>query len=395
MGKNTFDKDYLTYLISRKIEGTIEPEELRELNSWSEKSEENAMWLADFEGPDYIRESLTSFDSFDEEAAWQRLDASIVKEEKQQPRRIAMWIKVAAVLVLALFSGSTFYFIKNTDRNPLAGIIADDVKPGVTNAYLVVDENSQISLTNDSSRVVVADQLIASVDQGTLHYESDIKQLPKQHHRIVVPEKSEYHFTLPDGSRVWLNAGSSLEYDVPFADSARNLTLQGEMYIEVQKMSGKRMSIDTHYGKVVVTGTQFNLQAYSNEEKVVTTLAEGSVIYVTKTGLERMIQPGQQISVDKTTNDIEVSDVDPGMYASWKDGRLVVDAESLDKIMRNLSRWYGINYQFESERLKDIKYSINVEKYENLSSILELIEATGKVKFTIEDNTVTVNINNS
>ena len=166
--------------------------------------------------------------------------------------------------------------------------------------------------------------------------------------------------------------------------------LEGEMYIEVKKRPEKPMSIDTYYGKVIVTGTKFNLNSYSDEEKIVTTLSEGGVKYVTQSGLETLIKPGEQISVNKATGEFEVNEVNTDLYAAWKDGRFIFTSSSLESIMRALSRWYKIDCSFDDDELKGLKFSIDVKKYEDLSTILKMIETTDKVKFEISDKDVTV-----
>jgi transmembrane sensor len=392
MATNKTDIETLIALVQKKLEGILNQDEQKVLESWSELSEENSQWLADIENTETIKKNLAMMDRFDEGAAMKRFQSKI--KRTSNVRLIPMWLRVAAIIVLAFIGGSTIYYFTSNNTVLTSDVSTEEVRTNYSNAYLVIDGGEQISLKDDSTRIFDNNELIAKVDSGALRYENDLVVAAVQHHKVIVPERSDYHFTLPDGSKVWLNAGTRLEYQYPFGESSRELLLEGEMYIEVKKMPEKPMAIDTEYGKVVVTGTKFNLNSYEDEARVITTLVEGGVKYVDQSGAETMIKPGEQISVDKNTGEVEVKAVNTELYSAWKDGRFIFSSASLEKIMGTLCRWYAIECTFDTDELKNIEFSIDVKKYEDLSTILNMIETTDKVRFELDDNEVTIFQNN-
>ena len=176
-----------------------------------------------------------------------------------------------------------------------------------------MDTAAKVVLTADS----VTPQVIS--DGNTLIYDAGEKGVQVEYHTIRVPRGGEYNLQLADGTKVYLNAGSSLRYPVRFTGKRREVTLSGEGYFEVAKDSTQPFVVRAGDVDVRVLGTAFNVNAYPEKETVATTLVEGRVQVNYKTG-QQVIQPGMQLVYDKQNGKVDVSVVDTEVYTSWKDG---------------------------------------------------------------------------
>jgi hypothetical protein len=388
MMKNTPMNSYeIAYLIKLKLRGELTPDQQKQLEEWFNLSEKNKMLFKKLSSQKEVQEDLLRFSGFTPDDAWKQLDASI--KTKVLKNTSPFWLRIASVFVLLLSIGGAIYFISSMDQERPA-LIVEEISPGFSNAYLVVDGGERMSLLNTTRVVEVEHQTLARIEDGELIYDNAVSLAKTQYHEVIVPEKSEYHFALPDGSEVWLNAGSKLKYPVPFEKEKRHLELEGEIFIKVAKLDNVAFEIDTKHGQVVVTGTEFNVKAYQDEESIVTTLVEGSVKWITPAGLERLLVPGEQLDLDKPSGQFSVNKVDVTTFTAWKDGQFVYDDASLESIMRSLSRWYGIDYEFKNSRLKNRRFTIDVRKYENLATILKMIEVTEKVHFEASNDKIVI-----
>lgn len=204
---------------------------------------------------------------------------------------------------------------------------------------------------------------------------------------ITTPYGARTQFQLPDGSTVWLNSGSKLSYSLRFAKN-RHITLEGEAFFEVQK--GRPFIVSTNYGDVRVKGTSFNVKAFVGEA-FETTLVTGLVqIRENKTGEEISLQPGFQAK--ETGNKMEVSKVDPGLFTSWKEGKLIFRNEYLPTVAKRLERWYNIHIELSNDsRLSEIYFSGTIEM-ESFTEVLELLKTTASINYSYNEQTRTIRI---
>jgi len=236
-----------------------------------------------------------------------------------------------------------------------------------------------------------------SIENNSLVYtekRSPLKRKKLVYNELRTPRGGGYNLTLADGSRVWLNAGSSLRFPVSFTDSTRRVYLEGEGYFEVNH-NGKPFIVSSGSMDVRVLGTSFNVLAYPDEQQLVTTLVEGSV-RIDLGGKEseavssRILHPDDQAVISIANADIEVSKVNTSQYTSWIEGKLEFHNEDLDKVMKRLARWYDFKYEFENNGAKDFHFSARFDNSENISTILEMLELTTDVKFELRENTIVV-----
>lgn len=379
-------------LLEKYLAGNCTPEEATIVESWYLQVTENPAALP--AEPDYA--SL-------EPAMW-----ATIQERNQQPKKVKLqwgWV-AAAVILLAL--GFGFYQYKNTSQSGIQNaesLVKNDIKPGGNKAFLTLANGTKIAL-DDTQDGKIAEQegvSITKTAKGELVYTaknatSQLVAGKQQFNTIETPKGGQYQINLPDGTKVWLNAGSSLKYPIAFANTGREVQLTGEAYFEVAKKTsqGQRVpfNVKTETQLVEVLGTHFNINSYDNEENTKTTLVEGSV-RVTPVGgtgnlavLAKVLKPGEQ-SVLKGAS-VKVNAVDTEEALAWKEGVFMFDEENLESIMRKVSRWYNVEVVFKDKSLLTKGFSGTVSRFGNVSQVLRKIEETGSVHFKIEERRIVV-----
>ena len=206
---------------------------------------------------------------------------------------------------------------------------------------------------------------------------------------IVSPQGTRVQFTLPDGSKGYLNGGSKLKFPVNFSDN-RNINLNGEAYFEVAKNKKLPFTVKTKYADVLVFGTKFDVCAYESDPEVLTTLEEGSVRVFNKTGRTyAMLDPGEQNIVNTNSGDMKNTPVNTKLYTSWKEETLRFSNSPFDEVVKKMERWYGVKIILD----KSLKYSENYTftiRTESLRELLQLLSLTTHMSFKIDNDTDTV-----
>ncbi len=205
---------------------------------------------------------------------------------------------------------------------------------------------------------------------------------------ISTPRGGQYHIVLPDGTQVWLNAASSLTFPLAFTGRDRVVKLTGEGYFEVAKDVSKPFAVTVNKMTVNVLGTHFNIMAYEDENAVKTTLLEGSVKLVSHTaGL--LLKPGQQGSLSANSDDFRVTAPNMEEVIAWKNGEFRFENTQVTTIMRQIARWYDLAVSYEGSTA-DLVLSGVISRKEDVSQLLDILEATHKVHFKVEGSRVVV-----
>lgn len=196
---------------------------------------------------------------------------------------------------------------------------------------------------------------------------------------------------LPDGSKVWLNSGSSIRYSSDFNRKDRTVELKGEAFFEVEKNTGKPFFVHTSFLDVKVTGTVFNINAYSDEPTIETSLVEGSVLLLPAKGDKVFrLTPGQVLSFSKTSSAISTSGLDEEAAIGWKDNRLIFINDDFSKLVRKIEKWYNIEVVYDPDKFKDNKLTVKLLEGEQLPRLLGIIEAAIGAKCTMKDNKIII-----
>ncbi|MCD0489154.1 DUF4974 domain-containing protein [Pedobacter sp. MC2016-14] len=307
------------------------------------------------------------------------------------------WVAAAAVIFAILFAGLYFYKNKdNTALNPVAKHL-NDVLPGGNRATLTLADGSVISL-NDAEKGTIASQaglVITKKADGQLLYELAQQSTGSNEgfNTISTPLGGKYEVVLQDGTRVTLNAGSSITYPLSFSKDKRKITLRGEAYFEVSKDKHRPFLVSSPAAgnilaqEIEVLGTHFNINAYADEQAYVTTLLEGSV-KVWAAGLEngKIIVPGEQATL---TRQILIAKADLEAAIAWKNDIFYFADEPIQDVMRRLSRWYDITVVYK-EPITKIGFWGQISRNKTLAEVLDDLEATKGVHFKIEGRRVTV-----
>ena len=206
---------------------------------------------------------------------------------------------------------------------------------------------------------------------------------------ISVAYGDKKHFLLPDSSEIWLNAGTAIKYPEKFSKAQRLVYLDGEAYFSVRKDAAKPFIVETSQLSVKVLGTQFNVQAYPDDNKIETTLCEGSV-NVTDGELGVTLTPSQQAVYSKVTQALTTRKVDVRLYTAWKEGLFVFENKPLEEIMNTLSRWYNINVFYSNQAVKSYHFTGDLERYGDFRKTLNMIEKSTVIRFVINGNNIMV-----
>jgi len=272
----------------------------------------------------------------------------------------------------------------------------NDVNPGSTKAVLTLADGRKIIL-DSVQKGALAEQAGISVSKtadGKLVYTLTDKPVDQQnddltYNTLETPNGGEYQLNLPDGTKIWLNAGSTLKYPTSFEHAKeRKVTLNGEAYFEVAHNKDLPFRVVTDKQLVEVLGTHFNINAYEIEPNTETTLLEGSVkVAQNGNGKELLLKPGQQSLVGK---DFTVAAVDTESVVDWKNGDFNFKDEDLKASMRKIARWYDVEVIYDESAPEDLQLGGWVSRSKNISAVLKVIESTGKVHFKVQGRRVTV-----
>lgn len=376
--------------LARKwLKGTLTPEEEREYNDWYDSVTDVKEIKME---PDFAisRQQLKRriFVKISRIAGLYRPVLFIHKRRK---------IYVAAAAVLLLFGAISFYWHSNrkaTTQYPKSLVenpyFKNDIAPGVNRAVLTLSNGEKITL-DDSTSGMLADEggarIVKSVKGGVI-YEERKGGVTVVNNTVTTPRGSQYQLTLPDGTKVWLNASSSITFPTLFREKERRVKVSGEAYFEVAKNAAQPFIVSANNMLVNVLGTHFNVNAYADENAIRTTLLEGSVkIIETFTQHGRIIVPGEQSKLDKTGN-ISVEKVNTEEIIAWKDGFFRFHRTDVATLMRQISRWYNVDVQYEGAPAKDL-FTGTVPRTLPLSELLTVL-THANIRFKIEGNKLTV-----
>ncbi|MDR6781944.1 transmembrane sensor [Pedobacter africanus] len=332
------------------------------------------------------------------EAAYAHISAGLNDYVFANPKRrtARLWprIAVAAAAFAAIVFGIWFYSAHNfyTSSSPTEGrdLYAHDVAPGKNTATLTLSNGKTITLSDAKTGVVIGNSKLTYND-GTAIGASNNDELDAargQVQTITTPRGGTYKITLSDGTKVWLNAASSLTYALALSEKGeRRVKLEGEGYFEVAKDKKRPFIVESAGQKVEVLGTHFNVNAYMDEGGVKTTLLEGSV-KVTDGIHNKIIRPGEQAL--NNGKSIQVREADVEGVTDWKNGDFYLDRVDFKVAVRKIARWYDVEIVYDASVPDNIESSGYISRSKKLSSVLRLIEKSGQVHFRVEGKKVYV-----
>jgi transmembrane sensor len=307
-------------------------------------------------------------------------------------RRIPVWKMAAAAAILFIISYTGYWL---TARKPATTIAANhqqkqDVPPGKHAAVLTLANGQQVFLDSAQTGTVGRQGNVTVINmKGMLSYRGLTAGAPTDttYNTLTTNSGNQYQLILPDGSKVWLNAKSSIRYPVSFGDKERKVEVNGEAYFEVMASASHPFIVQHGAAVVQVLGTNFNINTYEDESALTTTLLQG-VIRFGRGADSRLIKPGQQARLGANGSLTIVDDVNTDEVVAWKNDLFYFRGTDMNSIMRQLTRWYGIKVEGDTKIQE--RFYAKIPKSVNLAEVLNAFSLTEKVHFEIEGKTVKI-----
>ncbi len=396
----------LQFLLKSLVDNTISKEELEELAEMLDQSGDNAIVHSEMKS--IWEDTDSSNNNLNED-----LYASIVSNprflksiEKKNPKvfglinRNNLMYYAAALLLIGSFGLGLFLYQDQDTGNNVKQYAssADSNKEkenNIEHVVLTLSDGKKIILDQAQDGHLTKDDntVISKISDGQVVYNlsnlnSGNKDAKLVYNTISTPVGKNYQLILADGTKVWLNAMSSLKFPVSFADKERNVELVGEGYFEVASDKNKPFMVSARDMKIGVLGTHFNVSAYLDDILVKASLVEGAIKAGAGTS-SIYLKPGQQAVLRNGSEQISVQRFNSEEVMDWKNGYFVFRNESIDEIMKKISRWYNVDVKYQGN-ISEEAFGGKYLKSNSLSELLSSLELTGTVKFKIDGRRVTV-----
>lgn len=382
----------ISQLIAKEVNFGLDEKEKQELYSWIDEREENKQVYDRIRNKEGFLDWDENFHQVDVEEGWKRFDEAV------NPNKIVIAfqtiLRYAAVILVPLFLSGVGYYLYNDLMNQshqqeqLAKLELPKPK-----AQLILANGQRVSLDNKkTSALKEKDGTRIEKGDGNLKYQAGNEKGKLLYNTVEIPRGSEYELVLADGTKVHLNAMSSLKFPVQFTGKTREVELSGEAYFDVTKDAKHPFVVNVSGTRVEVLGTSFNVKAYEENEEVVTTLVEGRV-KVQSSGFKAesmLLDPGQQAIVDEKTGDMDMCEVDVALFTSWREGVFLFKDQRMEDIMIELARWYDLKVFYKNPLAKEYRFGGHFNRSSEIDSIMEMFELTRKVKVKVNGETIVI-----
>jgi len=367
-------------LLEKYRKGECSPQEMDFIESWYLQYHKDAEPLSQAELENEVTKMTESIGQ----------KVPIVAYQPSIFRRLRLPLSIAASILVILSIG--YRLLSESQKDQVIAQQAEiPILPGRQAASLTLANGKKIFLSDQPTGKVAqqAGVTITKTSNGELIYEiKEAKNKLDGFNTLATTNGETYRVRLPDGSMVWLNAASSLKYPVSFKNSAQRVVqLYGEAYFEIAKNRRHPFIVKSSGQQVEVLGTHFNINAYHDEPGILTTLLEGSIRLKPTHGTAKILKPGQQAEL--SNSNIKLLQADTRSVTAWKDGYFRFKNESLQSVMRKISRWYNVDVVFENGPPDDT-YSGAVTRHSNVQQVLDIMEGSNNIHFTIKGRRIIV-----
>lgn len=318
----------------------------------------------------------------------------------QNKARIIGWrsfAAVAALLVLFLSSAAIWISLSKDAAvaPPLISVLQNkesqnELLPGVNKAILTLSNGAVISLDGTKNGEIArqGNTIVDKSSNGQLVYQvADAATVDVVYNTLTTPRGGQYRLTLADGSEVWLNAATTIKYPASFPGNERRVEIKGEAYFEIAHNAGQPFIVSSNGMEVKVLGTHFNVNSYTDEKMMKTSLLEGS-ISLSKNGHSAMLKAGQQAQLSSAGDFKVLSDVDMEEVVAWKNGYFSFNHADLQTVMRQISRWYDVDISYEGP-IPARLFGGKIDRNSNASDVLKILEES-KVHFSVQNRKIIV-----
>ena len=391
MLKEEQDKIKETLSISDKISDILSKEldvgSQHVLDSWLAQNEQNKALFNKICSDNTIREKIYNYKNSDAEQAFN----DFLKARKQRSNRRIYYRVLSGAAVIAICFG--FWALIRIQEQETQNLQVTETeqqlsdmpanKPVLTlgdgTRMNVWGDNLYFKETEKGQKIMLGDSLLSQKEDSIT---------ADSYNTLEVPLRCDFNFTMSDGTRVWINAASTLKYPAKFAADSRTVYASGEIYLEVAKDAGRPFYVVVDGITVKVLGTSFNIRAYADENDTKVTLLEGKIAAQIN-DKEYTLTPGKQLKRDKTFGETSVRTVDPAEIVSWTRGYYIFKKARLQEVVNTLKNWYGVNIMLSSGA-SDIIYTGVVNKEEKLEVFLRRLEEVSNVKCSCNGKFVTI-----
>ncbi|MEO7313616.1 MAG: FecR family protein [Ginsengibacter sp.] len=320
--------------------------------------------------------------------------------ETVRPSKVKRFSKIlsyaAAVIILCLLSITAYYYYNhnNTEADKIVQNIpvlpeSNEILPGGNKATLTLSNGQVIDLTNTQNGTLPTQSAIKiEKSNGLLSYSPENNKISEMNfNTISTPNGGQYQLILSDGTKVWLNAASSLKYPISFQGTERKVELTGEAYFEVASDKSKPFRVASKDQEVVVLGTHFNINAYGNEGSSQTTLLEGSVKVNVHNNI-KLLKPGQQARVLPSSEIKIINNVETDAVIAWKNEKFQFVKADIQTVMRQIERWYDVTVEYRADI--STHFGGSISRNVNLDQVLNILQQTEKVRFEVKGKKIIV-----
>ncbi|MET3877099.1 FecR domain-containing protein [Chitinophaga sp. OAE865] len=378
----------IAYLVGRYQQGALTAAEEEELRAWRDASAENRLFFEQMTDPEILREKLLQYEQFDTAAGWAAFSAKHFPAENNAPaRRMYRWWSAAAAVLLLLGAG-IYFFRPSAPPAPVAALTTTPVLPGSSKATLTLADGSVIQLDSSGNTVIKQQGALIHLNKGQLQYNTQDYSAQTTLNTLATPRGGQFRLTLPDGTRVWLNAASAITFPTAFRQEKREVEIKGEAYFEVAAMAKTPFYVKiSHQTNIEVLGTSFNINAYTDEPGIKTTLIQGAV-KVNAGNSSRVLLPGQQALVKSPGNIDIVAQADTAAILAWKKEEFYFRDADIPTVMRQLARWYDVTIVYAGN-IPARRFQGEIQRNLPLADVLEGLENTG-IHFRLKGRSIIV-----
>ncbi len=382
-------EDRVYELISGKLDDVLSEEEERELSGWLEADGEHRVIFDEMRRLHEQAKLLRREFNPDVEGTLRRLKV-------RGGKRIGLhaWWKYAAMFVLPLGIAFALWQGLKEEKIVLHRQFGEVARPGAERAVLKLFDGKTVVLDSTSGNMLIArgENVRVEVDSNRLlrysREDTVVTSREERKNELIVPRGGEYQIVLADGTRVWLNSATKLIFPQNFTGKERRVMLSGEAFFDVARDENKPFIVETSRMDVKVLGTRFNVNAYTDNEVVSTTLVDGSVEVASGTQKPIMLEPGEQAYGE--AGELEKREVNIRLYTSWIDGRFMFNNVELEEIAKQISRWYDVEIFFTNENVKRTRFTGGMVKFKPLDDLIRMIESTSPVRFSVKGKTIVI-----
>lgn len=377
------------------LSGEASSEEIQLVQKWINESEANRDYFEKMQCLyKYVAKPSKQDNKqllFDVDAAWGKVQAKTTRQRKTPRFSYLRWTSYAAAIIALLVILNTFIPSKNSKETNL---LTNQLEVNQTNEPVLILENGEkVSLQKDSFSLQKNYATIHKKD-ASISYKSDNQETDNEktevQHRLVIPKGKTYDLLLADGTHVWLNAETVLTYPTNFNGDQRKVKLKGEAFFDVAKDAQKPFIVELENMDIKVLGTSFNISNYEEDKTECVTLVSGSVeVNVAQKGTYQ-ITPSEQLSLSEFHQTVNIEKVDTELFTSWKDNKYIFKNARLDDILKKLHRWYDFSVAYEDALMGEKRFSIIIDREDDLSKVLEIISYTSNIKLEYKDKRINV-----